>query len=304
MPVPEPRAGDVRIAVYATTVTAAEAAMRQGKPVWGRVILGLFRPRRSMQVQGLEYAGVVDALGDGVTGFAVGDRVFGFTGFRPGACAEYVCASAAGSIAPMPAALTFAQAAAVVDGATTALYFLKELARVRPGQRVAIVGASGSVGGYAVQLARSMGARVTGVCSARNAEFVRELGAQDVIDYTTESVAERRGEYDVIFDAVGRMTFLRARRALSAHGTYTSTAALARNLMWAGVTRLGRGRRVRTGMSVDKRHSLTYITELVDRGELVIPIDTTFLLDQISDAHRLVDSGRKRGNVVVAIRPT
>ena len=301
MPLPEPQKGDVRIKVKATTVTAAETGMRQGKPMWGRVILGPFRPRRAMQIQGLEYAGVIDALGEGVNEFEVGQRVFGFLGFRPGACAEYVCAAADSSISPMPEGASFEEAAAVVDGASTALFFLKDRAGVAAGDKVLIVGAAGSVGGYAVQFATDMGAHVTGACSAGNADYVRSLGAEHVIDYTTQDFTTIARDFDVVFDAVGKTSFLKARRVLKPKGTYTSTTALGRNLLWSLVTRLSPRRRVRTGMSVDKRDSLAYIKGLVEQGKLSVHIDSTFALDQIVDAHRLVDSGRKRGNVVVTL---
>jgi NADPH2:quinone reductase len=303
MPVPAPGPNDVRVKIYATTVTAAETGMRQGRPLWGRIILGLFGPRKAMQVQGLEYAGVVDAVGTEVTRFEPGQAVFGFAGFRPGACAEYMCVAADGSIAPMPRNLDFDEAAAVVDGATTALFFLKHVARLEPAQRVVVVGASGSVGGYAVQLAALMGAEVTGVCSGANADFVRTLGAVRVIDYTSTDFTRGDDRYDVIFDAVGRSSFSRARRVLAKGGTYTSTAALARGIGWSVLTPSRRTRHVRTGMSVDKRESLAYISELVEQGRLTIPIDSTFELDQIREAHRVVDSGRKRGNVVIRVVP-
>lgn len=301
VPTPTPGSKDVRVNVRATTVTAAESGMRTGRPIWGRVILGPFSPRRGMQIQGLEYSGVVDAAGSEVTRWSVGDEVFGFAGFRPGACAEFLCVAADSSIAPKPERLTFEEAAAVVDGSTTALYFLKRIAKLTAGQHVLIVGASGSVGGYGVQLASILGAHVTGVCSGRNAEYVRGLGADEVIDYTAEDFTRRAERYDVVFDAVGQSSFLKARRVLSPGGVYTSTAALARNLMWAALTPSRRSRRARTGMSVDKRESLAYISELIEQGRLQIPIDRVFDLDEIREAHRLVDSGRKRGNVVVRL---
>jgi NADPH2:quinone reductase len=256
-----------------------------------------------MQVQGLEYAGVVDAIGEKVEGLEPGQAVFGFAGFRPGACAEYMCVAADSSIAPLPATLDFDEAAAVVDGSTTALFFLKHVARVKPGQRVVIVGASGSVGGYAVQLASHLGAEVTGVCSGANAEFVKALGATHIIDYTRADFTRSDERWDVVFDAVGRSSFTKSRRVLAKGGVYSSTTALARSLAWTVLTPSRRTRHVRTGMSVDKRESLKYISDLIERGQLTIPIDTTFELDQIQEAHRLVDSGRKRGNVVIRVAP-
>ncbi|HXS19113.1 MAG TPA: NAD(P)-dependent alcohol dehydrogenase, partial [Polyangiaceae bacterium] len=181
---PAPRADEIRVRVCATTVTAACGLMRRGDTLMARVVLGLLGPRKRFQIAGIEFAGTVDRVGSSVTEWQVGERVFGFAGFNVGTYAEYHCLRASASIAHMPDGLSFEEAASLVDGPTTALHFLRDLAHVRPGERVLIVGASGSVGGAAVQVARSLGAEVTGVCSTANIELVQELGAQAVIDYT------------------------------------------------------------------------------------------------------------------------
>lgn len=174
---PTPRDGEVLVRVHATTVTTAECLMRQGRPIWGRIIIGLRRPRKRIRTLGLELAGEVEAVGPGVRRFKPGDQVFGFTGFGVGAYAEYKCMPETGSLALKPANTTYPQAAAAVDGASTALFFLRDKAKLRSGQKVLVIGASGSIGTYAVQLAKHLGGEVTGVCSGRNADLVTSLGA-------------------------------------------------------------------------------------------------------------------------------
>jgi NADPH:quinone reductase-like Zn-dependent oxidoreductase len=298
-PVPDPH--EVLVRIHATTVTAAESAMRRGRPLWGRVIIGLFSPRRSMRTLGIELAGVVEDVGAGVTRFRPGDEVFGFAGFAIGANAEYMRLSERASLAKKPTRATFVQAAAVVDGASTALYFLRDKAKLQAGQRVLVVGASGSIGTYAVQLAKHFGAEVTGVCSGANVELVRELGATDVIDYTREDFTRRDETWDVVFDTVGVGSFGRCRRVLTPRGCYVVTTGL-HNYLLEAWTRIRGGKRVITGMSVDKTEALPLIAKLVDDGTLRIVIDRVYDLDEIVQAHRYVDSGRKRGNVVVEVR--
>ncbi|GIG00766.1 NAD(P)-dependent alcohol dehydrogenase [Catellatospora citrea] len=297
-PVPGDR--DVLVKVVATTVTAAECAMRRGEPRWGRVILGFTRPRRRMRRLGMELAGEVAAVGAEVTRFRPGDRVFGFTGFGLGAYADYKCMPEQRSLAVMPANVTFEQAAAAVDGATTALFFLRDLARVRPGQRVLVVGASGSVGTYAVQLAKHLGAHVTGVCGTRNTALIAELGADRVIDYTKDDFTADGERYDVVFDTVGRSSFGASRAFLTARGCYAPTTGL-RNVPLTWLTRLSGGRRVVGGMSVDKTELLVYVRDLIEQDRLRIVIDRTYPLEQIAEAHRYVDTGHKTGNVVITV---
>jgi threonine dehydrogenase-like Zn-dependent dehydrogenase len=191
-PKPLPAEDEILIKVHATTVTAAECQMRRGRPLWGRLILGVVRPRRRRRTLGLELAGEVVSVGKNVRRFKPGDTVFGFTGFGSGANAEYSCMAQSGSVEIMPANVGFDDAAALVDGPSTALYFLRDKAHIRAGQKVLINGASGSIGTYAVQLARYFGAEVTAVCSARNADLVRALGADHVIDYGVDDFTRRR----------------------------------------------------------------------------------------------------------------
>ena len=298
-PVPALRRGDVLVKVHATTVTSAECAMRRGEPRWGRVVLGLRRPRPRLRTLGLEVAGVVESAGSGVTRFRPGDQVFGFTGFSVGGHAEYVRLPAEGSLCRKPESVTFAEAAAAVDGATTALFFLRDRAGVRPGQRVLVNGASGSIGTYAVQLAKHLGAVVTAVCGPSNVELVRSLGADEVVDYTERDFTADLDTYDVVFDTVTKSSFRRSRRALRRGGKYLPTTGLA-NHLWAWGTAF-LGKRVVAGMSVDKRAALPFVSALLESGELRVVIDRTYPLSDIAAAHRYVDAGHKRGNVVIAV---
>lgn len=299
---PTPADDEVLVEVHATTVTAAEAAMRRGRPLWGRVIIGFFRPRHRMRTLGIEFAGTIASIGKGVTRFVPGDAVFGFTGFGLGANAEYLRLRQDASLALKPANTTFEEAAAAVDGASTALFFLRDKAELRRGERVLIIGASGSIGTYAVQLARHFGAEVTGVCSTANVELVTRLGAHRVVDYTRDDFTKLGETWDIILDTVGKSSFWSCKRALRDSGRYVATTGLY-NYALAGLSRLWGGRRVLTGMSVDKSAALPFLRGLIEANELEIVIDRRYSLDDIALAHRYVDAGRKRGNVVVSVRP-
>lgn len=300
VPTPAPRGDQVLVRVRATTVTSAECGMRRGEPRWGRAILGLRRPRRGVRVLGLEFAGEVAATGPETRKFKVGDRVFGFTGFGVGANAEYKCLSENASITTLPANVTFERGAAAVDGFTTAWFFLHELAKLRRGQRLLVIGASGSLGTYAVQLGRQLGAEVHGVCSGRNAELVASLGASRVHDYTVTDFTRGDDRYDVVFDSVGRSSFAACRPVLTARGSYLPTTGLVNN--WLAVrTSLTGGPRVRTGMSVRKHAALAELRRLLSEGRLRVIIDRTYALPDLAEAHRHVDSGHKTGNVVVTV---
>ena len=301
-PVPSPKHDEVLIRVHATTVTSAETGMRQGRPLWGRVIIGFTRPRRRMRTLGIELAGTVTAVGRDVTRFRVGDEVFGFAGFNPGANADYMRLPQRASLAIKPANTTHAQAAAGVDGASTALYFLRDKADIRAGQRVLVIGASGSIGTAAVQLGKHFGAHVTGVCSTGNVDLVRSLGADVVIDYTREDFTRGTDRYDIIFDTVTKSSYARCRPVLRETGCYLPTTGLANNLL-AAWTAARPGPRVKVGMSVQKNEALVFLRGLIEAEQLRTVIDRTYALEEIVDAHRYVDTGRKRGNVVVTLLP-
>jgi NADPH2:quinone reductase len=302
LPKPAPRDDEVLIRVHATTVTTAECHMRRGRPLWGRPLIGLVRPRRRYQVLGTELAGRVEAVGAKASRFRVGDDVFGFTGFDIGSNAEYKTLRHDASLEHMPRNLSYEQAAAAVDGPSTAWYFLKDLARVEAGQRVLVNGASGSIGTYAVQLAKLFGATVTGVCSTGNVEMVRSLGADRVVDYTTEDFARSGETYDVVFDTVGKSSFSRCRPILAPGGRYLATTGLT-NVVLALWTSPGSSsrRRVRTGMSVEKKAALAALRDLIEAGKLTIVLDRSYPIEEIAAAHAYVEQGRKRGNVTIAV---
>ena len=299
-PKPVPKDNEVLIQIHNSSVTAADCIMRKGEPAWGRLILGLFRPRKRFRILGSEFAGEIEAVGKAVQKFKVGDEVYGFAGFSVGAYAEYKCIAEDASLTIKPSSVNNQQAAAAVDGATSALFFLREKGNIQPGQNVLIIGASGSIGTYAVQLAAYFGAHVTGVCSTPNLELVKSLGAQEVIDYTQEDFADRLDYYDMIFDTVGKSSYAHCKRSLRENGCYIPTVGLA-NSFWSRWTRIVGGKRVIAGMSIQKTHLLEFLRGLIDDGKLQIIIDRCYPLKDIAEAHHYVDTGRKRGNVVIDV---
>ncbi|MEF3405616.1 NAD(P)-dependent alcohol dehydrogenase [Agromyces sp. CCNWLW203] len=304
---PVPGATEVLVRVEASTVGASDAAGRNGTPRFARLFFGLTTPKHP--VLGSDFAGVIERVGDGVTRFAPGDRVFGTLAPAMGAHAELVTIAEDAAIARIPERLTAAEAVATVDGFLTALPFLRDVAAVTPGQVVLVNGASGTVGSAAVQLARHFGATVVGVCGPANAPLVASLGADPVIDYTGEDFTEARGAYDVVFDAVGKRSFRAARRSLTAHGIYLTTVPSAAILVQWPVTRwFSRGRRAAiafTGLRDIrlKAAELALLVELIEAGEFVPVIDRTVAFDDIAEAHRRVDTGHKAGSVVIAMSP-
>lgn len=303
-PTPEPGAGQIRVRVGATVVGASDSAFRSGTPWFARLFSGPVRPRQP--VLGSDFAGAVDAVGAGVTRFAPGDRVYGATGAASGAHAEFLVLAADGAVQPIPPGVSDVDAVAVIDGFLTALPFLRDVGRVQPGQRVLVNGASGAVGSAAVQLARWMGAHVTAVTSTPNLGLVRGLGAEHAIDYTAERFTDARDAYDLVFDAVGKGSFGRVRRALAPRGVYATTVPGFGLLFAILATRVVRRRRAAvafTGLRPDaaKRTDLELLSRLVTEGELVPVIDRTLPMVEIAAAHALVDSGRKVGAVVLTV---
>jgi NADPH:quinone reductase-like Zn-dependent oxidoreductase len=302
VPRPVPRDDEVLIRVHAATVGVVDSLARRGSPAYARVHFGLRRPR--FPVLGSDFAGQVEAAGPAVTRFAAGDQVFGTVAPHFGAHAQYVCLSEQAALAPMPAGLSYADAAGLAD--TTALCFLRDKVKLRRGQTVLINGASGAVGSTAVQLAIHFGATVTGVCSGPNTDLVRKLGASAVLDYTEADFARAGEVYDVIFDVAGKSSFTHCSVALSPTGSYLTTApspAILLQMPWTA--RFGSRKAVVafTGLRAasEKRKDLGYIRELTEAGALTAVIDAAYPLQRIADAYRRVDAGHKRGNVVVTM---
>jgi NADPH:quinone reductase-like Zn-dependent oxidoreductase len=276
-PAPEP--DEVLIRIRAATVIRGDVVMRR-MPGIMLLALRLFLGMRQKKIPGTELAGEIEAVGEAVTRFKPGDPVFGTTGRSgAGSYAEYVSLTEGTALAIKPANLTFDEAAALPVGGYTVLYYLRP-AGIRPGQKVLVYGASGSVGTYAVQLARHYGAEVTGVCSTRNLELVRSLGAGEVIDYTQEDFAARGDRYDVIFDAVGKTSLEVSRKALAPGGSYLT---------------------VQKGLARGSLEDLNTLKELAEAGELRPVIDRRYPLEQAAEAHWYVESGRKAGNVVLVV---
>jgi NADPH:quinone reductase-like Zn-dependent oxidoreductase len=302
-PKPTPEPDEVLIRVRASTVGPANSAMREGRPFPVRFFSGLRRPT---SIPGDAFAGEIAAAGRDVTRFAVGDRVFGTTAPDSGAHAEYVRVPEDGTLELTPAGVSDAEAAAAADNGLTALLFLRDVANLQPGQSILVNGASGGIGTFAVQLAAHVGAEVTGVCSTRNVDLVRSLGAGAVVDYTTTDVTETGETYDVIFDAVGRGSFAGFEDALNPGGLYVTTVPSVGVLLAMARTRLVGDRRAvfaATGMKpagVRKRY-LGELRALLDAGEIRSVIGRRYPIAEIVEAHRYVDTGHKRGTAVVTV---
>jgi len=274
---PTPDDQEVLIKIYATTVTSGDVILRKMTGL-KRFVFGRFFGLDKDKILGHELAGVVEAVGKDVTRFKPGDQVFASAGSTGGAYAEYICLPEDGMLAIKPANLSYAQAAAVPVGANTALHILRT-AKIQSGQTVLIYGASGSVGTYAVQLAKHYGAQVTGVCSTTNLAWVKDLGADQVVDYTQGDFTQSGETYDVVFDAVGKLSSRRGRRALKAKGTYLS---------------------VRSPTS-EKAEDLVILRELIEAGKIMPVVDRRYPLERAADAHAYVQAGHKRGNVVLLV---
>lgn len=304
IPIPQPDNGEIRIKVHATTVTAADCLMRKSESIASRIILGIKKPRKKYQTLGIEFAGEVDLPGSEVKGFKQGERVFGFLGFNPGAHAEYLCVAENASICRIPDKLDYKEAASLVDGATTALFFLLTKARLKKGQKVLIIGASGSIGSAAVQIAKDQGALVHGVCSNQNAPFILELGAEKAIDYRLEDYTKGTEKYSVIFDTVGKSSFSQCKKILSPKGKYIRTnGPIISNFIKSALYSFSPGKRFLFGMSVRKQAYMRILCELVQRDAIKPQIDRCYSLEDIADAHHYVESGHKRGNVAIEIIP-
>lgn len=301
VPQPMPKTNEVLVKVYATTVTAADIMMRAGEPLIGRLYLGLRKPKRT--ILGFEFAGEVVALGAAVTAFQVGDRVFGGT-TAMGAYAEYLCVSDKDVIATLPDTISYEEAAPVTGSAITVLNFLKGLANVQPGQKVLINGAAGGLGTYALQYAKLLGAEVTAVCSAANAELAMALGADIVVDYLKTDFTKTGMQYDVIFDAVSKRSFGECKPALTKHGLYLPTVMSGTMMLQIICTAIFGGKRIKssaTGMlsAKERLRYLLEIKELMHSGKLNTVVDRRFELAKMPAAHEYVGLGHKKGSVVV-----
>ncbi len=302
---PTPKDNEVLIKVHATSVTAGDCNARgftfvpPGFGFISRLMFGLRKPRQP--ILGVELSGEIVEVGKDVRRFKRGDQVFGISQ-KYGAYAEYICMAETASLALKPANMTWAEAASIPFGANTASYFLKDLAKLQPGQKILIIGASGCTGVYAVQLAKYYGAEVTGVCSTPNLEMVRSLGADHVIDYTREDFTQNGQTYHVILDMVpGKSSFRRVRSSLKPNGLYLAGAGGLESLAQMAWTGLTGGKKVMAGMAPDRAENLVFLKELLEAGKLKPVIDRCYPLEQTAEAHRYADMGHKRGSVVITI---
>jgi NADPH:quinone reductase-like Zn-dependent oxidoreductase len=294
---------DVLVKVHATTVNRTDCGFRAAKPFIVRFFTGLIRPR--VTVLGNEFAGEVEAVGSGVTSFAVGDKVFGYNEGAFGAHAEYMAIPEDGSLAIMPPGLTFEEAAPSTEGSHYALSFIKK-AKIQSGQDVLVNGATGAIGSAAVQILKSLGVGVTATCDAKHVELVRALGADRVIDFTAEDFTKVEQTYDVVVDSVGKSSFGRCKRLLKPGGVYLSSelGPLSQNPILALITPLLGGRKVMFPIPQHDQGIVRYLEDLIESGEFKPLIDRRYSLDQIVEAYRYVETGRKIGNVVISIQPS
>jgi NADPH:quinone reductase-like Zn-dependent oxidoreductase len=297
---PAPKDNEVLIRVYATTVEKEDPMMRRT-----RGLNGFIKPRR--QILGMELSGEIESVGRDVTKFKENDQVFGNAGMKLGTYAEYICLPETGALSLKPLNMSFTEAAAITNGALTALPYLRDLAKIQSGQTILINGASGTVGTAAVQLAKYYGAVVTGVCRTSNLEKVKSLGADYVIDYSKEDFTKSSDIYDIIFDVAGKSSFSLCKKILRKNGTYITTVPTL-SLLFQLLTPFKHvGKKVKfaaTGLrSPEKKvKDLNFLKDVIEAGMLKSVIDQDFTLDQVADAHRRIEAGQKNGTIVINVK--
>ncbi|MCJ8322811.1 MAG: NAD(P)-dependent alcohol dehydrogenase [Rhizobiales bacterium] len=301
---PTPKDDEILVKIFATTVTPVDVAFLKGKPYIARLFTGLFKPKN--KVLGTELSGEIVAIGKSVTKYKLGDCVFASPADGNGAHAEYICLPEDGAQALMADDWTYEQAAAICNGALTALPFLRDAGNIKAGDKVLIIGASGSIGTVAVQLAKHFGAKVTAVCSGKNVELVESLGTDEVIDYKQQDFTQNQVKYDIIFDTIGNSNFHKCRNSLTHKGRYLSTTIDFSNLLFMLFGNMWGGKQAvfaATGLrkAAEQIVDLALIKKLVSNGKLKIIIDRAYSFEQIADAYVHVDKGHKVGNVVISI---
>ena len=302
---PVPGDNEVLIKIRATTVTTTDCNARNFTFVpksfmfFARIMFGFKKPR--IKILGIDLAGEIEAIGKDVKLFKAGDHVLGSPGTKFGGHAEYVCVPEKGALAIKPADLSWEEAASICLAGNTALFFIRDLAKIQSGQKILIHGASGAIGTYAVQLVRYYEAEVTGVCSAANAEMVKSLGAGKVIDYTKEDFTKSAERYDFVFDVVGKTTFSQSKGILKPKGIYLENMLGIKDIlrmMWTSITG---GKKIKGGVSKETAENLNFFIGLIESGKLKPVIDRIYPLEKTAEAFRYVEQGYKKGNVVISL---
>ena len=302
---PTPKENEVLVKIHAAAITTAETMMRTGYPIIGRFFMGLTKPKNA--ISGTGFAGEVEAIGENVSQFKIGDQVFGESLDTFGTYAEYVCVNEEGIITTKPDHVSFEEAAVVGDGAITSWNFLQELTQLEAGQSILINGASGSLGTAAVQIAKHLGAKVTGVCSAKNVAMVKSLGADNVINYKNEDFTQNGKTYDIIYDTIGKSSFSKCKSSLKENGKYISPVlgmSLLFQMMRTSIFGNKKAMFSATGiLPAEKIKSfLQEVKVLIETGKLKSIIDEKYKLEEVADAHRYIDKGHKKGNVVITLK--
>jgi len=300
---PVPGDNEVLVKIHATTVTTTDCNARNFTFVpksfmfFARLMFGFKKPR--IQILGIDLAGEIETVGKNVKLFKAGDQVFGSPGTKFGGHAEYCCVAENGALAIKPANLSWEESASLSLAGNTALYFIRDLAKIQPGQTILIHGASGAIGTYAVQLAKYFGAVVTGVCSASNAEMVKSLGADKVIDYTTEDFTKSLMRYDFVFSVVGKTTFSQCMGILKPKGIYLENMMETTDFLKVLRTSIAGGKKIKGGVSTETAQKLNFLKELIVSGKLVPVIDRVYPLERTAEAFQYVEQGHKKGNVII-----
>ena len=303
---PVPKDNEVLIAIHATTVSTGDCNIRnftfvtQSMRPIAKLMFGIGKPWKP-RILGTELAGQVEGTGQNVTRFKKGDRVVASTGMAGGGHAQYACLPETGAMAIKPDSLTWEEAVALPFGANTALHFLRDLGKIRAGQDVVIIGASGAIGSAAVQLAKHFGATVTGVCSGANVELVKSLGADTVIDYTREDFTKNARTYDLIFDVVGATTFDRCQHSLKPDGVFLQNIMELSDVVRVLWTSVASKKKIKGGVAIGNQKGMRLIAELAAAGTLKPVIDRSYPLEQIAEAFKYVELGHKKGNVVITV---
>jgi len=309
---PTPKDNEILISVYATSVNYGDIIARNFKEVsprkfnmpflfWliAKISFGLGKPK--IKILGSEFAGEIEATGKDVKRFKEGDLVFGYLGQSMGAYAEYLCMPEDACVANKPANMTYEEAAVVPMGAIMALHLLREKGNIKPGQKVLVNGASGSIGSAAVQIAKTFGAEVTGVCGTPRLEFVKSLGADKVIDYTKEDFTQSGETYDLIFDVLGKGSFSRSKSSLSQNGCYLFASFKMKQLFQMLWTSMIGSKKVICALAPGSTEDLISVKDFIEAGKIKSIIDRSFPFKQAAEAHRYVEQGHKKGNVVITV---